>query len=281
MSSTKICVNVKNLSKRIGKFELKDISIEIPYGYVMGIAGRNGSGKTTLINHVLNLLTQDSGIITVFDKEYPNNEVEIKDKIGFVFEEFHYLQNLSVDKMKNLIAPFYKSWNDKYFYEQINKFNIDKTSKLKKLSKGQKQIFSLIIALSHDTNLLVLDEPFSGVDAKSKASLIQILKDYTSNEQRSIIFCSHNSEELESLCDLITILQNGEVFSTGTVDELLDSYVILSGSKDNIDEDLRSKIINYSENSFGFKGIVKTEDSSQFTNIKSERVTIKDILEIV
>ncbi|HBN82891.1 MAG TPA: sodium ABC transporter ATP-binding protein, partial [Clostridiales bacterium] len=128
-------------------------------GYIMGFIGPNGAGKSTTIKLIMNLIKRDSGEIKIFGKDNIKNEIEVKNKIGFVLDENHYYDEVTVTQMKNIVAPFYKEWDEKVFDKYIKDFELPVDKKIKELSKGMKMKFSLAIALSHNASLLIMDEP--------------------------------------------------------------------------------------------------------------------------
>ena len=130
----------------------------------MGFIGPNGAGKSTTIKLIMNLLKKDSGEIKVFGMDHIKYEKEIKDRIGFVYDESYFYEDLSIKQMKDIIAPFYTKWDDHKFNYYMKEFNLDPSQKIKKLSKGMKMKFSLAIGLSHNADLIIMDEPTSGLD---------------------------------------------------------------------------------------------------------------------
>ena len=150
-------LEIKNLSKKFKTFELDNISFKLEPGYIMGFIGPNGAGKSTTIKLIMNLLKKDSGEIKIFGKDNIEFEKEIKNRIGFVYDESYFYEDLTIKQMKNIIAPFYKEWDEKLFNRYIKDFDLDLNQKIKKLSKGMKMKFSLAIALSHNADLIIME----------------------------------------------------------------------------------------------------------------------------
>lgn len=152
-------LEIHGLNKQLAGFHLHDIDLAVPKGYITGIIGPNGAGKTTTIKLIMNLLKKDSGEIRVFGGDNEKNEKEIKQKIGFVYDESHFYEYLSIEENQRIIAPFYKNWDNRVFNEYTKKFELPQRKKLKDLSRGMKTKFSLALALSHQAELIIMDEP--------------------------------------------------------------------------------------------------------------------------
>ena len=157
-------LEIKNLTKDFNKFKLDNVSFKLEPGYIMGFIGPNGAGKSTTIKLIMNLLKKDSGEIKVFGKDHIQFEKEIKNRIGFVYDESYFYEDLTIRQMKNIISPFYKKWDEKLFNKYIKDFDLDLNQKIKKLSKGMKMKITLAIALSHNADLIIIDEHTSGLD---------------------------------------------------------------------------------------------------------------------
>ncbi|MBE6054961.1 MAG: ABC transporter ATP-binding protein, partial [Clostridium sartagoforme] len=157
-------VKVENLSKKRGAFKLENISFELKEGYIMGLVGPNGSGKTTLIKLILGLLSPDEGDIKIFNKNIFEDEVYVKDNIGFVFDNFNFYQHLNIKDYKRILKNSYSKFDKKLFDSYIESFGIRSKSYIGNLSKGESIKVMLAGALSHDAKLIILDEPTAGLD---------------------------------------------------------------------------------------------------------------------
>src|SRR6056297_3152098 len=178
-------LEIMNLKKEFEGFTLKDISLTLDRGFIMGFIGPNGAGKSTTIKLIMNLINKDGGEIKLFGKDNIKNEIEVKNKIGFVLDENHFYEDLTLTEMKNIVAPFYKRWNENAFDNYLKDFDLPSKKKIKELSKGMKMKFSLAIALSHNAELLIMDEPTSGLDPVIRSELLDILSDLMQDENKS------------------------------------------------------------------------------------------------
>lgn len=265
-------LEVKNLRKSFKDFSLKDISFSLERGFIMGFIGPNGAGKSTTIKLIMNLLKRDAGEIKVFGLDNIKDEMKVKNKIGFVYDENYFYEELTVGEMKRVIAPFYKEWDDEVFKKYIRDFNLSTEKKIKDLSKGMKMKFSLAIALSHDAQLLIMDEPTSGLDPIVRSELLEILSYIIQDEKRGVFFSTHITSDLDKIADYVTLLNNGELIFSKQKDEILENYGIVKGSKELLDRDTLKNFIGVKENQFGFEGLVK--DRNQVKRLFKEKVVI-------
>lgn len=274
-------LEVKNLRKEFKNFTLKDINLNLEPGYIMGFIGPNGAGKSTTIKLIMNLLKKDGGEIKVFGKDHIKFEKEIKDKIGFVYDENYYYENLTIEQMKNIVAPFYSQWDDHKFNYYIREFDLKLKSKIKTLSKGMKMKFSLAIALSHNADLIIMDEPTSGLDPVFRREILDILYSIIQDERKSIFFSTHITTDLEKIADYITFINKGEIVFSKTKDEVLETYAIVKGGTNLLNKNNRKQFIGLRETSVGFEALIdNTEEiKKQFgNNVLIEKASLEDIM---
>lgn len=274
-------LEIKGLKKEFKDFSLKGIDITLEKGYIMGFVGPNGAGKTTTIKLMMNLLRKDSGKIKIFGKDHLKYEQEIKNRIGFVYDENNYYEELTVSEMKWVVAPFYKTWNEEYFQKYINKFQLPVKKKIKDLSKGMKMKFSLTMALSHNADLLIMDEPTSGLDPLVRSELLEILTQIIQDENKAVFFSTHITSDLDKIADYVTLIHEGQILLSLEKDELLNNYGLIKGSKDVLNKDNRKDFINIKENQFGFEALVKDKNHMKKIygdKILIERPTLEDIM---
>jgi len=274
-------LEVKNLNKNYKGFSLKDLNFKLERGYIMGFIGQNGAGKTTTIKLIMNLIRRNSGEIRIFGLDNIKNEKDIKQKIGFVYDETYCYEDLSLVDMKNIIARFYKEWDDNTFNRYMSDFNLPKDKKIKELSKGMKIKYSLAIALSHKAELIVMDEPTSGLDPVFRSELLEILSSIIQDENKSVFFSTHITTDLEKVADYITFINNGKIVFSDSKDSILQKYKIVKGDNSLIDADTKKEFIGVRQNSFGFDAL--TEDVPKIKTIFGdevlfERASLEDIM---
>ncbi|MBU3073647.1 ABC transporter ATP-binding protein [Clostridium estertheticum] len=250
-------LEIKNLNKSYKDFTLDNLTFNVERGSIMGFIGPNGSGKSTTIKLIMNLIKKNSGDINIFGLDNIKHNKEIKQKIGFVYDENYFYEELNIIEMKNILRPFYKSWNDTLFEKYIKEFELPKKNKIKNLSKGMKMKFSLALALCHNAELIIMDEPTSGLDPVFRSELIDILYNVIQDENVSIFFSTHITTDLEKIADYITFINKGKLVFSRTKDEIIENYGMVKGSKELLDNDIRREFVSIKENSFGFEALTK------------------------
>lgn len=274
-------LEVNNLRKNFKNFTLDDISFKLEPGYIMGFIGPNGAGKSTTIKLIMNLIRKDSGQINVFGKDNIKSEKEIKDRVGFVYDENYYYEDLTINQMKNVVASFYSKWDDHQFNNYIKEFKLNPKAKIKTLSKGMKMKFSLAIALSHNADLIIMDEPTSGLDPVFRREILDILYGVIQDDSKSIFFSTHITTDLEKIADYITFINKGQIVFSEAKDEILQSYGIVKGGADLLDRDIRKKFIGIRETKVGFEGLTDDMNNIRKTlgnEVLIERATLEDIM---
>lgn len=272
-------LEIFNLNKSFNSFSIENVSFSLPRGYIMGFIGPNGAGKTTVIKLILNLLIKDSGTISVFGLDHIVHEVDIKEKIGVVFDQTYYLPAWSIKDVEKAMSIFYKTWDSSAYYGYLKSFGIQPDLRIGKLSRGMKMKLMIAVALSHDTRLLILDEPTSGLDIISRNELMDILSTYILSEDRSIVFSTHTTSDLEKIADYITFINNGQLVYTGTKDDLLESWCLIKGSINDLSESQKRKVTGLLEHKTWFEGIIPVNEQKGLApNIVTEPATIEDII---
>lgn len=274
-------LEITNLSKKYKDFSLKGINITLEKGYIMGFIGPNGAGKSTTIKLIMNLIKKDSGEIKIFGLDNNSNDILIKERIGFVYDENHFYEELTVKEMKNVIRPFYSKWDDIIFNSYVKKFELPLNKEIKHLSKGMKMKFSLAIALSHHAELLIMDEPTSGLDPLIRSELLDILQTLLQDENKSIFFSTHITSDLDKVADFITLINNGEIILSKAKDQILEEHCIVKGSNKQLNNNNQGNFIGLKQNDFGFEALCmnRKEVIKQFgDSVMIEKPTLEDIM---
>ena len=253
-------LSVHNLNKNYEKFSLKDVSFGLDQGYIMGFIGRNGAGKTTTLKTMLNLVHADSGSVSVFGKEFKSNELACKQKIALLLGGVTYYPKSRVKTIAGVVKRYYDEWDDKTFDGYLKRFSIDPNKKVDELSAGMKVKFGLALALSHNAKLLIFDEPTSGLDPVSRDDLLELFQELIEDGERSILFSTQITSDLEKCADFITYIKNGEIVTSTDKDHFLGSYKVVRGTGEQFAGEIGKKLVGYKKNAFGFSGLVKTED---------------------
>ncbi|NLM76262.1 MAG: ABC transporter ATP-binding protein [Clostridiaceae bacterium] len=274
-------LEIRGLYKKFNGFTLKNIDLALNRGYIMGFIGPNGAGKSTTIKLIMNLLKKDGGQIKIFGKDHILNEQEIKNRIGFVFDENYYYEELTVSEMKWVVARLYQKWDEKAYKYYLEKFELPPDKKIKELSKGMKMKFSLAIALSHNAELLIMDEPTSGLDPLIRSEFLDILSEEIQDENKAVLFSTHITSDLDKIADFITLIDDGEILFSTMKDELLNNYGLVKGDKKVLSPDFKKMFIGLKENAFGFEGLVRDRKKAKRLfpdNFIIEKPTLEDIM---
>ena len=218
-------ISVTDVTRRFGaKTALARVSLSMPRGAVYGLVGANGAGKTTLIKHILGLLRAESGMVRVFGLDPVADPVAVLSRIGYLSEENDLPGWMRVDELIRYSRAFYPAWDDRYAEELRHAFALDPTAKIKNLSRGQKARVGLLIALAHRPELLVLDEPSSGLDPIVRRDILGAVIRTIAHEGRTVLFSSHLLEEVEQVADHVTMISRGRILLSAPLQAIKESH---------------------------------------------------------
>lgn len=269
-------IEIKNLVKKYPEFTLDNVSLTLPKGYIMGFVGENGAGKTTTINSLLNITKRDGGSVKLLGHEIDTDESFIKSKIGYVSGEIFYPKK-KVKEISRVYKRFYSKWDEQKYQQYIKQFNISEDKRICELSKGMCMKYSLALALSHNAQLLILDEPTTGLDPVARDNLLEVFQSLVEDGEISILYSTHITTDLEKCADYIAFIKNGKIIEHTSKDDLLDNYRLVNGSKESL-ETVKDSLISYKENVFGFNGLVKTKDAKEMKDVRYGQPSIDDII---
>jgi ABC-2 type transport system ATP-binding protein len=224
-SSSPPVVDVRRLTRRFGaKTALDDVSLAIPRGGVFGLIGENGAGKTTLIKHLLGMLKAESGSVQVFGLDPVENPVGVLGRIGYLSEDRDLPDWMRVGELMRYTQAFFPDWDEAYAEELREAFDLDANARIKALSRGQRARAGLLAALAHRPQLLVLDEPSSGLDPVVRRDILGAIIRTIAEEGRTVLFSSHLLDEVERVADRVAILHQGRLLLTAPMDEIKDTH---------------------------------------------------------
>lgn len=218
-------VTIKNLSRRYGKTQaLDNVSLSVERGYVYGLVGANGQGKTTLIKHILGLLRAQEGSVRVFGKDPVAEPVDVLRNIGYLSEERDLPEWMQVGELQRYTAAYHPNWDAQYAQELVQTFRLPLERKIKQLSKGMRAQAGLIAAVAHRPELLLLDEPSTGLDAVVRKDILNSIIRAVADDGRTAIFSSHLLDEVEMMSDYILMIDNGQLVLEGELDEIKEKH---------------------------------------------------------
>lgn len=214
-------IEISQLSRSFGtKQALSSVTLSLPRGGVYGLVGANGAGKTTLIKHILGLLQAQSGSVRVFGLDPAADPVGVLSRIGYLSEENDLPGWMRVDELVRYTRAFYPAWDDAYAEDLRERFALDPGAKVGSLSKGQKARAGLLVALAYRPELLVLDEPSSGLDPIVRRDILGAVMRTIADEGRTVLFSSHLLDEVEEVADHVTMLTHGRIVLSGPLAEI-------------------------------------------------------------
>ena len=218
-------IEISGLTRRFGnKTALNAIDLSMPRGAVYGLVGANGAGKTTLIKHILGLLRAEAGSVRVFGLDPVAEPVAVLSRIGYLSEENDLPGWMRVEELLRYSRAFYAGWDDEYAEELRQTFALDAAARIKNLSKGQKARAGLLIALAYRPELLVLDEPSSGLDPIVRRDIVGAVMRTTADEGRTVLFSSHLLDEVEEVADHVTMISNGSIILSAPLSDIKESH---------------------------------------------------------
>lgn len=225
LNSADNVIEISGVTRKFGaKRALDNISLAVPRGVVFGLVGANGAGKTTLIRHVLGLLKAQSGSVRVFGLDPVHEPVNVLSRIGYLSEEGDLPGWMRVDELMRYMRAFYPTWDEAYAQDLQKQFALDPAAKVKTLSKGQKARAGLLVALAYRPELLLLDEPSSGLDPIVRRDILGAIVRTIADEGRTVLFSSHLLDEVERISDRVAMLKGGRILFTGELDDIKQSH---------------------------------------------------------
>lgn len=222
-------VEIRNLRRRFGSFELAIPEFTLERGKVLGLVGQNGAGKSTLLKILMNLVYPDTGEVRVLGRRQPEDEVEIKQRIGYVSENPQFYDQMTVRDLAKMVSGFYPRWDWNAYSSYLQKFCLDSTKKVKDLSRGMKVKLALLLAMSYQPDLLILDEPTSGIDPVMRRELLEEIVSVLSDEEKTVIFSSHITQDVEQIADYVAVLKAGRLVEYADRENLLDRWRQVQG----------------------------------------------------
>jgi len=278
-------LEVENLSKSFGKsdFSLQNVSFKIPNGSIMGFVGENGAGKTTTISAILNILRKDSGEIKLFEQEMNEKNTEIREDIGVVFDAINFPSGLTAQKISKVMGKIYKKWNQEYYSSMIEKLNIPKNQKIKEFSRGMSMKLAIVVALSHNPKLLILDEATSGLDPIIREELLDIFLEFVEDENHSILMSSHITSDLEKIADYITFIHKGEIILTEKKDTLMYEYGIVRCKPEQLPQIKKEDYLTYRKRGHQIDMLIKDKKAFErrYENMIVDSATIDDTMRLL
>ena len=271
-------LEVSGLCKSFGDFKLDNVDFSIPKGAVMGLIGENGAGKTTVIKLIMNMYGRDSGSIVGFDGlDNSADEVRFKTLTGYVSDEDYFYYNAKMSAVAEAFSVAFENWDEHIFERYTELWQLPMDKKPKEMSKGTKTKMMLALALAHKPKLLILDEPTAGLDPAARIEVLDILRDFVSDGEHSVLFSTHITGDLDKIADYITMMINGRSVVSMRADEIEDKYAVVSGSPDEIsgNEDV---LIGIRTGTSSFEALIERKDLGRLKNVSVHTPNFENLL---
>lgn len=273
-------IELKNVTKKYDGFTLDNINFNVPKGSIMGFIGQNGAGKTTTIRSILNLVPIDEGEIKMFGLDHKKDEREIKEHIAVVFDELPFHDIFNANHMGKIFGGLYKDWNNQKYTEYLDMFQLPRKKKIGNFSKGMKMKLQIACALSHNAELLVMDEATTGLDPVVRNEILDIFLEYLQNEEHSILMSSHITSDLEKIADSVTFIDKGKILISGYKDDILADHSVIKCTKNDYKDIDSADIVSVRLNDFGAEVMVRNSDEMKrkYSGLVFDRTTLEEIM---
>ena len=254
-------INVTGLCKSYQDFALDNVSFAVPKGSIMGFIGENGAGKSTTIKAMLNLIHRDAGTVEILGMDLDGHEKEIKERIGVVFDECCFHDNLTPADISKILGNIYQNWDGKLYQKYLVQFGLDEKKKIKEFSRGMKMKLGIAAALAHRPDVLILDEATSGLDPIVREEILDIFLDFIQDENHAILISSHITSDLDKIADYLTFIHHGRIILSSGRDDLMDSMGIVKCGAEDLEKIEQDQIIRYRKNQFGCEVLIRNKRS--------------------
>lgn len=252
-------LRIDHVTKSYDKFQLKDISFSVPSGCIMGLIGENGAGKTTVMKAILQLIAPEEGKVFLFGQEFDGRDRAVLEQVGVVLDRCYFYPDLTGKNVNHMMKQIYQSWEEDRFYSYLEQFSIDPGKSIRKYSRGMETKLSLACALSHQSRLLILDEPAGGLDPAAREELLDLFWNFIQEENHSILLSSHIVTDLEKICDYLTYIHKGKLIFSEEKDRLMEAYGVVKGTRSQLAVLEPSAVVSIRENAFGAEALVQRE----------------------
>lgn len=257
-------IEIKGVTKRYDGFTLDHVSFEVPKGSIMGYIGQNGAGKTTTIRSLLNIIPIDSGEIQILGLDHRKDEQKIKQRIAVVFDELPFHDIFNANDMARIFEGLYSEWDNALYKQYLERFQLPTKKKIGQLSKGMKMKLQIACALSHNAELLVMDEATTGLDPVVRDEILHIFMEYLESGERSILMSSHITSDLEKIADSVTYINKGRILVSGYKDEILEKHGVIKCSREELKDIDPKDIVSVRVNDFGAEAMVYDREAMHY-----------------
>jgi ABC-2 type transport system ATP-binding protein len=274
------------LTKHYEDFSLRGVSLTVGRGSIAGIFGPNAAGKTTLLKVLAGQMPANAGSVRVFGQTYAAAERDLKNRIGYVPQEPAFYENRTVQWLARFSAPYFARWDGAGFFKLLDEFRVNPLKKVKHLSGGQKKLLALAFALSHEAELLILDEPTAGLDVVHRRALLDRLRAFVAGGDKTAIVASHVTDGLDEIAEDIRFLDEGRVVAHEDKDDLLARWKWVHFKDGALPKAIEERLVRVKRLPFGSSGLTgeypdlrgALADPLASGDARLENATLEDVL---
>ncbi len=271
-------IELSHINKSFGDFAIRDLNLMVPSGTICGLVGENGAGKSTTIRLLMGALRPDSGTASVLGVDVTSPEFrEVKENVGVVLDEAYFPESLNAAQVGKIMAATYRQWDQKLYDGYLKRFDLPEKKQFKDFSRGMRMKLAIVVALSHQPKLLVLDEATAGLDPIVRDEVLDIFNEFTREEDHSILISSHILSDLEKLCDYIAFLHQGKLLFCEEKDRLLETYALFVGTAQQMEELAGDAILDRESSGYGGVRAIVRRDAVPAC-LPLEKPTVEDII---
>ena len=275
-------VQLDHVIKKYGSFTL-ELNMQIPENRIIGLIGANGAGKSTTFKLMLGLIRPDQGSVEIFGRNAAELSTEEKQEIGAVFSDSGFSEYLKVQQLIPVMKRFYSDFQEEEFRERCERFRIPLNKQIKDFSTGMKAKLNVLLALSHGSRLLLLDEPTAGLDVVSREELLDLLREYMEIPDRSIVISSHISGDLEHFCDNLYMIHEGKIVLHEETDHILEDYGFLKISEQEYENLDKEYLLRVRKEHFGYSCLTDQKNYylENYPGIVVEKGSVDEVISML
>ena len=270
-------IEISGLCKSYEGFCLENFSLNLPKGSILGLAGENGAGKSTVIKLIMNAEKRDGGSVRVLGTECTAPEFsDLKNDIGIVLDEANFPTVLTPKMICRVMENTYKNWNGAAYFDYIRRFGLPDNKKFKDFSRGMKMKLAIAAALSHEARLLILDEATGGLDPLIRDEILDIINDFTRDEEHSVLMSSHIVSDIEKICDYFAFIHKGRLLLCDEKDKILSEYAVTKVSEAELCDIAPEALHGVKRTPYGAEALVEKRLAPE--TLRYEHTSLEDII---
>ena len=275
-------VQLDHVIKNYGSFTL-ELNMQIPENRIIGLIGANGAGKSTTFKLMLGLIRSDQGSVEIFGRNAAELSTEEKQEIGTVFSDSGFSEYLKVQQLIPVMKRFYSDFQEEEFRERCERFKIPLNKQIKDFSTGMKAKLNVLLALSHDSRLLLLDEPTAGLDVVAREEILDLLREYMEIPGRTIVISSHISGDLEHFCDNLYMIHEGKIVLHEETDHILEDYGFLKISEQEYENLDKEYLLRVRKEHFGYSCLTDQKNYylENYPGIVVEKGSVDEVISML